>query len=126
MFSDDCFSGTLLEFEYYTKNWNDVEMIVTNSGIQNVGGATYIVIDDKMNKCIMSVMEYLRYFNPSLTLHVVKNRSLVQIYVPSSGYIDLSMGLFEAPDYELTARNAIQISRMIRAAGRFVDTYSSN
>lgn len=126
LFSDDCFTGTLLEFEYYTKNWKDVEMIVTNSGIQNVGGATYIVIDDKIKKCIMSVMEFLRDFNPSLTLHVVEHRSLVQIYVPSSGYIDLSMDLFEAPDYELTAQNAVQISRMIRAADRFVETYRSN
>ena len=126
MFSDDCFTGTLLEFEYYTRNWKNVEMIVTNSGIHNVGGATYIVIDDKIKKCIMSVMEFLRDFNPSLTLHVVEHRSLVQIYVPSSGYIDLSMDLFEAPDYELTAQNAVQISRMIRAADRFVETYRSN
>ncbi|MBO4371611.1 MAG: hypothetical protein J5826_01640 [Bacteroidales bacterium] len=125
LFNDECFTGTLMEFEFNTRILEDVALIVNNSEMKIVLGATNTVIDNRIKDCILAVLDYLHSFNPSLSLNVVLQRNLVQIYVPSSGYVDLRMGLFEKPDYELTAQNAVQISRMIRAADKFVDSYNN-
>ena len=125
LFGDDCFNGTLMEFEYNTKA-KGVQLLVHNYEIKIVEDYDGFVLDPALKKCIMAVSDYLRVFNPYLTLNVVLLSTKVQIYVPSSGYIDLTMGLFETPDYELTAQNAVQISRMIRAADKFVETYISS
>lgn len=126
LFGDDCFNGTLMEFEYNTQVSAVVQLLVHKCEIKIVEGYDNYVIDPALQKCILIVSDYLQVFNPYLTLNIVLRPTLVQIYVPSSGYIDLSMGLFEAPDYELTAQNAVQISRMIRAADKFVETHISN
>ena len=125
LFNDECFTGTLMEFEFNTRILEDVALIANNSEMKIVLGATNTVIDNRIKDCILAVLDYLHSFNPSLSLNVVLQRKLVQIYVPTSGYVDLRMGLFENPDYELTAQNAVQISRMIRAADKFVDTYNN-
>ncbi|MBR6178105.1 MAG: hypothetical protein IKQ70_09525 [Bacteroidales bacterium] len=124
LFGDDNFNGTLMEFKYNTKLSEVVQLVVRNREMKIVECSDNTVIDPEMKNCIMAVADYLSVFNPYLTLNVVLRPDIIQIYVPSSGYIDLSMDLFEAPDYELTAQNAVQISRMIRAADKFVDTYN--
>ena len=113
-----------MEFKYNTKLSEVVQLVVRNREMKIVECSDNTVIDPEMKNCIMAVADYLSVFNPYLTLNVVLRPDIIQIYVPSIGYIDLSMDLFEAPDYELTAQNAVQISRMIRAADKFVDTYN--